>query len=99
MATGIMAWLTPLAAVGLVIVALLAAGFHLRMNEHLNALETVLLAAIAGSIAVGRWEFLAAADVAPWVLVSAVWVLVPAAVINIVVLVRRQAPEVPEPAR
>src|SRR5213083_2375395 len=40
MATGIQPWLTPLAAVGLGIIVLMAAGFHLRADEGLNALES-----------------------------------------------------------
>src|SRR6266496_3126434 len=41
MATGILPWLTPLAAVGLAIIVLMASGFHQRANERLAALETV----------------------------------------------------------
>src|SRR5437879_11769085 len=48
MATGVVPWLTPLAAVGLGIIVLMATGFHLRADERVNALET------------GRWASLAA---------------------------------------
>ena len=47
MATGILPWLTPLAAVGLAVIVLMAAGFHIRADERLNALETALWASIA----------------------------------------------------
>src|SRR6266567_4422141 len=40
MATGILPWLTPLAAVGLALIVLMATGFHLRADERLNALES-----------------------------------------------------------
>src|SRR5213080_2435981 len=40
MATGIQPWLTSLAAVGLALIVLMAAGFHLRADERLNALES-----------------------------------------------------------
>src|SRR2546421_4886646 len=88
MATGILPWLTPLAAVGLAIIVLMAAGFHLRADERINALETGLWASIATVIAIGRWDLLVASHsyVAPWVLVAAVGVLVPAVIINLIVL-------------
>src|SRR2546428_4984768 len=55
MATGILPWLTPSAAVGLAIIVLMAAGFHIRGDEPLNAVETILWASIASIIAIGRW--------------------------------------------
>jgi hypothetical protein len=58
MATGILPWLTPLAAIGLAINVLMAAGFHVRGNEWLNAIVTTLWAAIAGIIATGRWNLI-----------------------------------------
>ncbi len=42
MATGILPWLTPLAALGLAVTVLMASGFHLRNDERLAALETTL---------------------------------------------------------
>ncbi|MGH2806601.1 MAG: DoxX family protein [Actinomycetota bacterium] len=87
MATGVLPWLTPLAAIGLAIAVLMAAGFHVRADERLNVVETCLLAAIAGGVAIGRWD-LVRADISPWVLVVVLGVLVPAAIVNIVVLVR-----------
>jgi hypothetical protein len=90
MATGTLLWLTPLAAVGLAIIVLMAAGFHLRADERLNAVETVLWASIAGVIAIGRWDLVASlARIPSWVLVVAPAVLVPAAIINVIVLLRR----------
>src|SRR6266568_2359819 len=95
MATGIMPWLTPLAAIGLAIIVLMATGFHLRADERINALETGLWASIAAVIAIGRWDLLVASHsyVAPWVLVAAVGVLVPAVIINLVVLFSRPVTE------
>jgi hypothetical protein len=90
MAFGILPWLTPLAAVGLAIIVLMAAGFHLRADERLNALETGLWASIAAVVAIGRWDLVAShVDVSPWILTTAVALLAPAAIINVVVLLRR----------
>src|SRR3989454_7642800 len=95
MATGILPWLTPLAAVGLGIVVLMAAGFHLRADERLNAIEAGLWASIAAVIAIGRWNLVVAshASAAPWVLVAALGVLVPAIIINLIVLFSRPVNE------
>src|SRR5437763_3125405 len=72
MATGVLPWLTPLAAVGLAVIVLMAAGFHVRADERLNALETGLWASIAAVIAIGRWDLVAShASAPPWVLVAA----------------------------
>src|SRR6266540_2642305 len=78
MATGILPWLTPLAAVGLAIIVLMASGFHQRANERLAALETGLWASIAAVVAIGRWD-----------LVAALGLLVPAAIITVIILWRR----------
>src|SRR5438128_6436235 len=87
MATGILPWLTPLAAVGLAIIVLMAAGFHIRGDERLNAVETVLWASIAGIIAIGRWNLIGSrAYVVPSVLVAALTLLVPSAIIIVIVL-------------
>jgi hypothetical protein len=89
--TGILPWLTPLAAIGLAVISLMAAGFHVRANEYLNVLETSLLACIAAAIAIGRWDLIASnRDVSPWILVVALCLLLPAAIINVTVLFRRQ---------
>ena len=85
--TGTLPWLTPLAAIGLAVIGLMAAGFHVRANEHLNVLETSLLACIGAVIAIGRWDLIdSSADVSPWTLVVALCLLVPAAIINVIVL-------------
>ena len=91
MTTGMLPWLTPLAAVGLAIIVLMAAGFHLRADERLNAVESGLWASIAAVIAIGRWDLVAAshAYAAPSVLVAAVGLLVPAVIINLIVLFQR----------
>ncbi|MGH2584628.1 MAG: DoxX family protein [Dehalococcoidia bacterium] len=92
MATGILPWLTPLAAVGLAIIVLMATGFHLRADERVNALETGLWAGIAAVVAIGRWDLVASrVDLSPWVLVAALGVLVPSAIINVIVLWKRTA--------
>ena|SRR5437773_5935315 len=90
MATGIVPWLTPLAAVGLGIIVLMATGFHLRADERVNALETGLWTSIAAVIAIGRWDLVPTHAHAPaGVLVLALALLVPAVIINLVVLFRR----------
>ena len=87
MATGILPWLTPLAAAGLGIIVLMATGFHIRAEEGLNALETALWASIATVVAISRWDLVASrADVSPWVLIAALGLLVPSAIINVIVL-------------
>jgi DoxX-like protein len=87
MATGILPWLTPLAAAGLGIIVLMATGFHIRADEHLNALETALWTSIAAVVAISRWDLVASrADVPPGVLIAALSLLVPSAIINVIVL-------------
>jgi hypothetical protein len=90
MATGVLPWLTPLAAVGLAIIVLMATGFHLRADERLNAVETGLWAGIAAGVAIGRWDLIGSgADVSPWVLVVVLGLLVPVAITNVIVLWKR----------
>ncbi|MGH2734946.1 MAG: DoxX family protein [Actinomycetota bacterium] len=90
MATGVLPWLTPLAAVGLAIIVLMASGFHVRADERLPAVETGLWAAIAAAIAIGRWDLVSSvADVSSWILVAALGLLVPAAIINVIILWKR----------
>src|SRR5262245_52175482 len=93
MATGILPWLTPLAAMGLAINVLMATGFHLREDERLKAIATTLWAAIAGIIVIGRWNLIDQASLAisPRALVVALAVLLPV-VIVIVTIVYRQPP-------
>jgi hypothetical protein len=90
MATGVLPWLTPLAAVGLALIVLMAAGFRLRADERLNALETGLWAGIAAVVAIGRWDLAAASgDISPWVLVAALGLLVPLVIVDLIVLWKR----------
>lgn len=92
MATGVLPWLTPLAALGLVGTVLMAAGFHVRAGEWLPATETGLWASIALVVAIGRWELIASpADVPATVLMTSLALLVPAVLMNLVVLWRRTA--------
>ena len=95
MVTGMAPWLTPLAALGLAIIVLMATGFHLRADERINALETGLWASIAVVIAIGRWDLVVAthAGAPPWVVVAALGLLVPAVIINLVVLFSRPVTE------
>lgn len=90
MSTGVMPWLTPLSAVGLAVTVLMASGFHIRGAEGLIAVGTALWAGIAASIAIGRWDLVASGPRVPaWVLVAALGVMFPAAIVNVVVLWRR----------
>src|SRR5215217_7534209 len=76
--------------VGLAIIVLMATGFHLRVDERLNAVETGLWAGIAAAVAIGRWDLVSSgADVSPWVLVAVLGLLVPVAIINVIVLWKR----------
>ena len=87
MAIGILPGLTPLAAVGLAIIVLMATGFHSRAGERLNALETALWASIASVVAISRWDLGASrAAVPPWVLIATLGLLVPSAIINVIIL-------------
>jgi hypothetical protein len=93
MVTGILPWLTPLAALGLAINVLMATGFHVREDERLNAIATTLWAAIAGIIAIGRWNLIdqAALAISPRALVAALAVLLPAVIVVVTILYRRPA--------
>ncbi len=85
-------WTTPLAAIGLSAVALMASGFHIRVGEWLPAVETALWASLAASIAIGRWgEIAGAPSITTDILVPVIAVLVPAIVVNLVLLWRRPA--------
>jgi hypothetical protein len=92
MVTGTLPWMTPLAALGLAIIVLMATGFHLRADERPQALETALWAGVAAVVAIGRWDLLATrADVSPSMLVAALSLLVPSLIINVIVLLKRPA--------
>ncbi len=99
MATGILPWLTPLAAVGIAIISLMAAGFHVRANEQPNVLETSLLASIAAAVAIGRWDHLAVAiDIKIWVPAAAIVLLIPAAITTVIALFKGPADQAPSSA-
>lgn len=56
MLTGILPWLTPLAAIALVVVQILAIGFHAQRGETAKTLvANLVLLALAAFIAWGRW--------------------------------------------
>jgi uncharacterized membrane protein len=53
--TGILPWLTPLAALGLAVVMVLAAGFHLQRNDKFDqVVPSLVLLVLAVLIIVGR---------------------------------------------
>jgi uncharacterized membrane protein YphA (DoxX/SURF4 family) len=54
--TRIQPWLTPLAAVGLIVVMILAAGFHATRAEFGPIIFNLVLLALAAFIAYGRWK-------------------------------------------
>ena len=94
MATDILPWLTPLAAMGLAINVLMATGFHVREDERLKAIATTLWAAIAGIIVIGRWNLIdqAALRISPSAMVAALAVLLPAVLIIVTIVYRQPAP-------
>jgi uncharacterized membrane protein YphA (DoxX/SURF4 family) len=53
--TGILPWLTPLAAVGLALIMLLAAGFHLMRREYPSIVFNLVLLVLAAVVAYGRF--------------------------------------------
>lgn len=53
--TGILAGLTPLAALGLALIMLLAAGFHLMRREYPNIVFNLVLLVLAAFVAYGRF--------------------------------------------
>jgi len=54
-ATGILPWLTPLAGALLALLMLLATGFHLLRREYPNIVLNLILLALAGFVAYGRF--------------------------------------------
>ncbi len=86
-------WTTPLAALGLVVISLMASGFHIRAGEGLPAVETVLWASLAGCIAIGRWDQMSTGPSIPEeLLVPVVLVVMCVAITTLVVLFRRPVP-------
>lgn len=59
MLTGILPWLTPLAAVGLALTMIGAAFTHLRRKEYPGAVINVVLLALSMFAAYGRWGLFA----------------------------------------
>lgn len=53
--TGILPWLTPLAAALLALIMLLAAGFHLPRHEYRNIVINLVLLVLAAFVAYGRF--------------------------------------------
>jgi uncharacterized membrane protein YphA (DoxX/SURF4 family) len=53
--TGILPWLTPLAALGLATIMILAAGFHARRREYRSIITNLILLTLAACIVYGRW--------------------------------------------
>jgi hypothetical protein len=87
---GTFEWISPLAAIGIAVISLMASGFHIRASEWLPAVETALWAALAGSIAIGRWGEIANGPHLPSdTLVVAIALLVPSIIVNLVLLTRR----------
>ncbi|HNP84988.1 MAG: DoxX family protein [Chloroflexi bacterium SZAS-1] len=56
MLTGILPFLAPLAAVGLILTMIGAALTNLRFKEYPHVAANVVLAALAAFVAYGRWE-------------------------------------------
>ena len=54
-ATGILTWLTPLAAALLALMMLLAIGFHVACRETPNVVAGLVLFALAAFVSYGRW--------------------------------------------
>ena len=54
--TGILPWLSPLAAAGLIIVMIGSVIFHLLRQENSNVLISLVLVAICVIVAYGRWS-------------------------------------------
>jgi hypothetical protein len=57
--TGILPWLTPLAAALLAVVMALAFGFHVARKEYPNLLPNTVLFLLAAFVAWGRWDLFA----------------------------------------
>jgi hypothetical protein len=53
--TGILLWLTPLAASGLALIMLLAAGFHFTRREYPSIVFNLVLMILAAFVAYGRF--------------------------------------------
>ncbi len=58
MLTNILPWLTPLAAIGLSVVMVLAGIFHLRRGEWSNVITNAVLVALSLFVVFGRWDLM-----------------------------------------
>jgi hypothetical protein len=58
MATGVLPWLTPVAAALLPLLMALAIVFHVARRERRNIVVNVVLGAIAAFVAYGRWDLI-----------------------------------------
>ncbi|MBX3046371.1 MAG: DoxX family protein [Anaerolineales bacterium] len=56
MLTGILPWLTPLAAALLGVVMVLAIAFHARRGEYAGTVPNLVLLLLAAFVAWGRWD-------------------------------------------
>lgn len=82
-------WLTPLAALGIAVISLMASGFHVRNHEWLATLETALWASLAATIATARWDRMSTGPgISKDVVAPILIVLVPAVILNLIVLTR-----------
>jgi DoxX-like family len=87
---GIFEWLSPLAAIGIAVISLMASGFHIRAAEGLPAIETALWAVLAASVAIGRWgEFANGPSLSSDALVVAIALLILLIIVILVLLTRR----------
>lgn len=83
-------WLTPMAGLGIAVIALMAGGFHIRQGEWVASVETALWAALAAGIVAARWDKFADGpsvtlhDVLPTVLI----VLLAAVMVSLALLSR-----------
>ena len=88
--SGIAVWLTPWAGLGIVVIALMGSGFHLRRQEWPAAVGTALWALLATAVVIARWGDVAHAPSISRhnVLPGVVLVLIVAVLANLVVLSR-----------
>jgi DoxX-like family len=90
-------WTTPLAAIGIAVVSLMASGFHIRQAEWLPGVETALWASLAAAIAIARWDEMSTGpSISADALAPVVAVLVPAIIVNLVLLFRQPIQPKPE---
>ncbi len=54
LATGVVPYLTPISAIALAVVMLLAAGFHAKRKEYQGIVMNIILLALAVFVAIGR---------------------------------------------